>query len=125
MSEQNKQIAIAFYEKLINDFDPDTAFNLYGGDTYKQHTPVIADGREGVTKFIGWLRNNYPDSRMEIKRAFSDGDMVILHCHWIQKSGERGNAVVDFFRVENGKVVEHWDVIQPIPETSSNDNTMF
>jgi predicted SnoaL-like aldol condensation-catalyzing enzyme len=125
MSEQNKRIAIAFYEKLINDFDPDTAFKLYGGDTYKQHTPVIEDGRKGVTKFIGWLHSNYPSSRMEIKRAFSDGDMVILHCHWIQSPGELGNAVVDFFRLENGKVVEHWDVIQPIPESSLNDNTMF
>jgi predicted SnoaL-like aldol condensation-catalyzing enzyme len=88
MSEQNKQIAIAFYEKLINDFDPETAFKLYGGDTYKQHTPVIEDGREGVTKFIGWLHSNYPNSCMEIRRAFSDGDMVILHCHCIQSPGD-------------------------------------
>jgi predicted SnoaL-like aldol condensation-catalyzing enzyme len=125
MSEKNKETAIAFYQKLINDFDPDTAFKLYGGATYKQHTPVIEDGREGVTKFIGSLHNSYPNSRMEIKHAFSDGDMVILHCHWVRSPGELGNAVVDFFRLENGKVVEHWDVIQPIPETSANKNTMF
>jgi predicted SnoaL-like aldol condensation-catalyzing enzyme len=125
MSEQNKKIAIAFYEKLINDFDAETAFTLYGGEAYTQHTPVIEDGREGVTKFISWLQSNHPESHMEIKRAFSDGDMVILHCHWVRSPGELGNAVVDFFRVEDGKVVEHWDVIQPIPSTSANNNTMF
>jgi predicted SnoaL-like aldol condensation-catalyzing enzyme len=125
MSERNKKIAIAFYDKLINDFDPETAFALYGGPTYRQHTPVMEDGREGVTRFIHSLRENYPNSHMEIKRSFCDGDMVILHCHWVRTPGELGNAVVDFFRIENDKVVEHWDVIQPIPEKSANDNTMF
>ena len=125
MSERNKRIAIAFYDKLINDFDPETAFHLYGGPTYRQHTPVMEDGREGVTKFIYSLRETYPNSRMEIKRSFCDGDMVILHCHWVRMPGELGNAVVDFFRIENDKVVEHWDVIQPIPEKAANDNTMF
>ena len=125
MSEQNKKIAIAFYDKLINDFDPETAFSLYGGATYRQHTPVIEDGREGVTKFIHSLRETYPKYHMEIKRSFSIGDMVILHCHCVRSPGELGNAVVDFFRVENGKVVEHWDVIQPVPELAKNNNTMF
>jgi predicted SnoaL-like aldol condensation-catalyzing enzyme len=125
MSEENKRIAIAFYEKLINEFDPQSAFALYGGESYTQHTPVIEDGRAGLTKFISWLRSTYPESHMEIKKAFSDGDIVILHCHWVRSPGERGNAVVDFFRIENSKVVEHWDVIQPIPATAANGNTMF
>jgi predicted SnoaL-like aldol condensation-catalyzing enzyme len=86
---------------------------------------VIEDGREGLVKFISWLRSAYQESHMEIKRAFTEGDMVILHCRWVRSPGERGDAVVDFFRVEDGKVVEHWDVIQPIPETASNNNTMF
>ena len=125
MSEQNKKIAIAFYDKLINEFDAEGAFAQYGGATYIQHTPVIEDGREGVTRFIAWLRENHPESHMEIKRAFSDGDMVILHSHWRRSPGDRGDAVVDFFRVQDGRVVEHWDVIQPIPATASNNNTMF
>ena len=125
MSEQNKRIAIAFYDKLINDFEPEEAFRLYGGLTYRQHTPVMEDGREGVTKFVHGLRESYPHSHMKIKRSFSDGDMVILHCHWVRTPGELGNAVVDFFRIEDGKVVEHWDVIQPIPGASANSNTMF
>ncbi len=125
MSEENKKIAIAFYDKLINEFDAAGAFAQYGGDTYIQHTPVIEDGPEGVIRFIFWLRSTYPESHMEIKRAFSDGDMVILHCHWVRSPGDRGDAVVDFFRVKDGKVVEHWDVIQPIPATAVNTNTMF
>jgi len=125
MSEQNKKNAIAFYEKLINDFDADGAFALYGGETYTQHTPVIEDGQQGVTKFISWLRANHPNSHTEIKHAFSDGDMVILHCHWKRSPEDLGDAVVDFFRVENGKVVEHWDVIQPIPATAAHNNKMF
>jgi len=125
MSEQNKKIVIAFYNKLINEFDAVGAFAQYGGETYTQHTPVMADGQEGVTKFISWLHSNYPESHMEIKRAFSDGDMVILHCHWVRSPGDRGDAVVDFFRVKHDKVVEHWDVIQPIPATAANSNRMF
>jgi predicted SnoaL-like aldol condensation-catalyzing enzyme len=125
MSEQNKKIAIAFYKKLINDFDADGAFALYGGQSYKRHTPVIEDGQQGVTKFISWLRANHPNSHMGIKRAFSDGDMVILHCHWKHSPEDIGDAVVDFFRVKDGKVVEHWDVIQAIPATAANNNTMF
>jgi predicted SnoaL-like aldol condensation-catalyzing enzyme len=125
MSEENKKIAIAFYDKLINEFDAEGAFAQYGGTTYTQHTPVIEDGPEGLVKFISWLRSTYPNSHMEIKRAFAEGDMVILHCHWVRSPGERGDAVVDFFRVEDGKVVEHWDVIQPIPENAANNNTMF
>jgi predicted SnoaL-like aldol condensation-catalyzing enzyme len=125
MSEQNKKIAIAFYDKLINQFDAEAAFARYGGATYTQHTPVIEDGREGLVKFISWLRSTYPESHMEIKRAFSDGNVVILHSRWVRSPGDRGDAVVDFFRVEDGKVVEHWDVIQPIPEVAANSNTMF
>ncbi len=121
----NKKIAIAFYEKLINDFDADGAFALYGGETYTQHTSVIEGGQQGVTKFISRLRANHPNSHMEIKHAFSDGDMVILHCHWRRNPEELGDAVVDFFRVKKGKVVEHWDVIQPIPATAANKTQCF
>jgi predicted SnoaL-like aldol condensation-catalyzing enzyme len=125
MSERNKKIAVAFYNKLINEFDAAGAFAQYGGETYIQHTPGMADGQEGVTRFISWLRSSYPESHMEIKRAFSDGDIVILHCHWVRSPGDGGDAVVDFFRVKDGKVVEHWDVIQPVPTTAANTNTMF
>ena len=81
---------------------------------------------EGVKKFVTWIMSNHPDARGEIKRIFADGDHVILHSHWHGLSDNpRGEAVMDIFRLEGGKVREHWDVIQPVPETSANANTMF
>jgi predicted SnoaL-like aldol condensation-catalyzing enzyme len=125
MSEENKKTVVAFYMKLLREFDAESGIAQYGGETYTQHNPLIEDGWSGVAKFSGWVRANYPQSQMEIKRVFSDGDFVILHCHWMGVPGEAGDAVMDLFRLENGKVVEHWDVIQPIPETAANKNTMF
>ena len=126
MSEQNKKTAIAFYEKALNDRDVETAFRLYGGKRYKQHNPLVEDGLEGVRKFAKWIGDNHPNAHGEIKRAFADGDFVILHCHWVGlSSADPGDAVVDIFRLEDGKVVEHWDVIQPIPKNAANSNTMF
>jgi predicted SnoaL-like aldol condensation-catalyzing enzyme len=81
---------------------------------------------EAVRKFVAWIMANHPDAHGEIKRVFADGDYVILHSHWHGLSDNpRGEAVVDIFRLENGKMVEHWEVIQPIPETAANNNTMF
>ena len=81
---------------------------------------------EGLRKFVAWMRANHPDAHGEIKRVFADGDYVILHSQWRGLTDSaRGEAVVDIYRLEDGKVVEHWDVIQPIPETAANKNTMF
>ena len=132
MSETNKDIAVAFYKTLFEGRVED-ALRLYAGHPYHQHNPLIEDGTEGLRKFVTWMTSNHPDARYEIKRVFADGDYVILHCHWHGLSGDylvgkpnpRGEAVVDIFRLEGGKVLEHWDVIQPIPETSANANTMF
>ncbi len=125
MSEENKKATIAYFEKLINDFDPATAIVMYGGPDYKQHNPLIEDGWEGLTKFVGWLQANFPKAHLDIKRAFADGDFVVLHSEWVRSPGQRGEAVVDIVRFENGKIVEHWDVVQPIPETTKNNNSMF
>jgi predicted SnoaL-like aldol condensation-catalyzing enzyme len=126
MSEENKKTAVAFYEKALNEGDVETAFRLYGGKYYKQHNPLIEDGKEGVGKFVAWIAENHPGAHGEVKRVFADGDYVILHSHWNGLfGGKPGEAVVDIFRLEGGKVVEHWDVIQPIPEKSANSNTMF
>jgi len=125
MSEENKKNVVAFYLKALNEGDVEGAFGLYGGKTYKQHNPLVEDGEEGVRKFAAWIRENRPKARAEIKRVFADGDFVILHVYWSGLFGERGEAVVDIFRLEDGKVVEHWDVIQSIPEKASNNNTMF
>ena len=126
MSQTNKDIAVDFYKKALFEGHVDEAFRLYAGVPYRQHNPLIEDGLEGVKKFVAFVMANYPDAHCEIKRVFADGDHVILHSHWHGLSDNpRGEAVVDIFRLEGGKVVEHWDVIQPIPETSANANTMF
>ena len=126
MSESNKDTAVAFYKKALFEGQVEDAFRLYASAPYRQHNPLIEDGKEGVKKFVAWVMANHPDARCEIKRVFADGDHVILHSHWHGLSDNpRGEAVVDIFRLEGGKVVEHWDVIQSIPETSANANTMF
>jgi predicted SnoaL-like aldol condensation-catalyzing enzyme len=126
MSETNKANTLAFYKKALLDGDVEDAFRLYAGASYRQHNPLISDGMEGVRNFVAWIGSTHPGAHGDIKRVFSDGDYVILHSHWHGLSDNPGGeAVVDIFRLENGKVVEHWDVIQPIPETAANGNTMF
>jgi predicted SnoaL-like aldol condensation-catalyzing enzyme len=88
-------------------------------------TPFAADGFDGLRNYVKWIAENYPNTRGEIKRVFAEGDYVLLHCHYAGFFGENGDAIVDIFRMEDGKVVEHWDVIQAIPKTSLNENTMF
>jgi predicted SnoaL-like aldol condensation-catalyzing enzyme len=123
-AEANRKVVLDFYEKGLNQKDADAAIALMG-NRYVQHNPNAADGPEGFRKFIGFLREKFPNSRSEIKRSFVDGDYVILHVHAVREPGTRGTAIVDIFKLENGKIVEHWDVAQPIPENPANNNTMF
>jgi predicted SnoaL-like aldol condensation-catalyzing enzyme len=126
MSETNKANTVAFHEQAVFQGDVANAFRLYGGTPYRQHNPLIGDGMEGLSKFVVLLKASRPNAHGEIKRVFADGDYVILHSQWHGLSDSpRGEAVVDIYRSENGKVVEHWGVIQPIPETAANSNTMF
>ena len=74
---------------------------------------------------VAFLKEKFPNSKSEIKRAIAEGDYVVLHVHSVREPGQRGRAIVDIFRLENGKIVEHWDVIQDVPETAANTNTMF
>jgi len=122
--EANRKAVLAFYEKGLNQKDVDAAL-AYVGDRYAQHNPNAADGPEGFRKFIGFLREKFPNSHSEIKRSFVDGDYVILHVNAVREPGTKGNAIVDIFKLENGKIVEHWDVVQPIPDNPANNNTMF
>jgi predicted SnoaL-like aldol condensation-catalyzing enzyme len=123
-TERNKETVVRFYNKALNEKQPDEALE-YVGDHYKQHNPTAEDGREGFRKFINWIRSDHPDSHSEIEQIFADGDYVILNVHMVIHPGERGLAIGEIFRLEGGKIVEHWDRIQPVPETSKNNNTMF
>ena len=122
--EANRAAVLAFYEKGLNQKDADAAL-AYVGNRYVQHNPNAPDGPDGFRKFIGFLREKFPSSHSEIKRSFVDGDFVILHVHSVREPGSRGRAIVDIFKLENGKIVEHWDVVQDIPENPANNNTMF
>jgi predicted SnoaL-like aldol condensation-catalyzing enzyme len=123
-AQANKEMVIAFYNAAINDKDFELA-NSYLGAEYKQHNPTAADGAEGLKSFIEFLKSKYPEQRGEIKQAIAEGDLVALHIHSTRGDGTPGRAIVDIFRVADGKVVEHWDVIQDIPEKAANDNGMF
>ena len=122
--ETNKKAVVEFYNKAINEKDFEAARKYMGGK-YIQHNPNAADGPEGLAAFLKFLKEKFPASKSEIKRVFAEGDYVILHVHAVREPGTRGNAIVDIFRLENGKIVEHWDAIQDIPEKAANSNGMF
>ncbi|WP_342362149.1 nuclear transport factor 2 family protein [Terrarubrum flagellatum] len=123
-AEANRRTVLDFYEKGLNQKNADAAL-AYVGNRYVQHNPGAADGPDGFRKFVAFLREKFPNAHSEIKRSFVDGDYVILHVHSMREPGTPGRAIVDIFKLENGKIVEHWDVVQPIPESSANANTMF
>ena len=122
--EANRQTVLAFYEKGLNQKDFEAAAKHFG-PRYIQHNPTAADGPEGFQRLVTFLKEKFPNSKSEIKRAVAEGDYVVLHVHSVREPGQRGRAIVDIFRLENGKIVEHWDVIQDVPETAANSNTMF
>ncbi|WP_329118880.1 nuclear transport factor 2 family protein [Streptomyces sp. NBC_01465] len=122
--ERNKQIVVDYYRTAFGG-DPEKAIADHFGDRYIQHNPDAADGPEAFIGFVEWLRGTYPELRLDIKRVVAEGDMVVTHSHLILRPGEPGRALADFFRLEDGKVVEHWDVIQEVPAESANPNGMF
>ncbi len=123
MLETNKKNVVEFYDLIINNKDFESA-RRFMGDRYKQHNPLVKDGPEGLREFITFLKTNYPEARSEIKQVFADGNYVILHVHSV-RSPQVQRAIIEIFRLENGKIDEHWDVIQDIPATSANPNSMF
>jgi predicted SnoaL-like aldol condensation-catalyzing enzyme len=123
--DRNKRNVLAFYEAAINTKDFDAAARLIA-DRYVQHNPAIADGAAGLKDRVDYIRETFPQLRAEVKSIFADGDHVIAHVHAVRVPGQRGTAIVDIFRVdEDGKLVEHWDVMQDVPERAENANGMF
>ena len=122
--EANKRNVVEFSNLALNEKNFEAA-SKYLGPRYIQHNPTAPDGAEGLKGFIGFLRDKFPQSRSEIKRVFADGDFVIVHVHSVREPGTRGRAIIDLFRLENGKIVEHWDVVQDVPEKAANSNGMF
>ncbi len=126
MSElsDNKAAVVDYYQTAFGG-DPEKAVADHFGDRYIQHNPQAENGPEAFIGFVRWLRGEYPELQLDIKRVLAEDDLVVTHSHLILTPGEPGRALADFFRLENGKVVEHWDVIQDIPKTSANSNSMF
>ena len=104
---------------------PLSALDRYIGDQYIQHNPYVSDGKAPFVNYFTQYFKENPTAQNTIKRAIADGDLVVLHVHSKQNEHDKGQAIVDIFRIENGKIVEHWDVIQNIPEQSANQNSMF
>jgi predicted SnoaL-like aldol condensation-catalyzing enzyme len=121
---RNKETVLSFYETAINNRDYDAA-EKYMGPYYKQHNPIAEDGKQGFKKYLNYMHDTYPNAHSDIKRVAAEGDLVFLHVHAVKVPNTRGQAVVDIFRLENGKIVEHWDAIQDVPEKSANENGMF
>ncbi len=120
--DNNKKMVAKFYQKLFGDKDID-AIDEYIGDVYIQHNPMAADGKQALKDILAKWFVNAPKEKIDIQHIGADGDFVYLHTR--SKMGEKTMSIVDIFRIQNNKIVEHWDVIQPVPEKSANDHPMF
>ncbi|MGI9228671.1 MAG: nuclear transport factor 2 family protein [Gammaproteobacteria bacterium] len=123
--ETNKRNVSAFYELMFNECRPREAIEKYVGDEYIQHNPHVRSGKDGFIEYFERMATEHPGKQVRIKKAFAEANHVILHCHQLWPGGKE-YAGIDIFRLDdNGKVVEHWDVLQEMPETSAHDNGMF
>ncbi len=121
----NRKVVLDFYELAFNEHRPTEAARLYIGDRYIQHNPRVPNGAPAFYGYFEGYFREYPLSHVVIHHVLADGDLVALHLESKQTPDDPGRAIVDIFRVENGKIVEHFDVIQDVPPTTANGNTMF
>jgi predicted SnoaL-like aldol condensation-catalyzing enzyme len=121
----NKRLAKDCLDLIFNQHKPEEAVKKYIGANYRQHNPEAQDGPQGVIAYASNYLKANPAIRMDFKRIIAEGDLVAVHSHLKANPSDRGEAIVDIFRVENDKLAEHWDVIEPLAANSVNKNAMF
>lgn len=122
----NKALVLEFYQRVFGDKDL-SAIDQYLSENYIQHNPKVPTGRAPLKQMFSDIlakMPNPPKTKVDVRRAAAEGDLVWLHVRTVMPDGQL-NAIVDIFRVEGGRIVEHWDVVQPVPEKAANDNGMF
>ena len=123
--DENKRLVTDFYELAINQQKPAEAARKYIELPYRQHNPEVPDGPEGFVQFINGMQKKHPKLKVMISKALADDDLVALHVHLTREPNDPGLAVAEFFRLKNGKIIEHWDVLQPVPQKTASGNSMF
>ena len=123
--QRNRQVVVDFYEQVFQRHQVEAAVKRHIGSEYIQHNPYVGDGAAPFVAYFVPYFQQHPQARSDIKRVIVQGDLVVLHVLSREQPQDRGSAVVDIFRVKDGKIVEHWDVQQAVPEAAANRNTMF